>query len=416
MALGRGCCCTRATLEALSICVSGSERDGNPSETSERVRMAAYAALEGCLARLGPVPLPLEPVPPPGKEGPEKGPEKAPPPRETIPEKPVAHSVEYYKRVNTLPLAPVVDDARRALAQQQAAVPVMAAPPRPRGEGGLFGLISDAFASSSPAEHRGFTAPMPSMAPQGIGPQPTVPVSPAGEIAPVSALVPAPALMPAPLAAPWAPAAPQKVGPQPTLPVSPARKIDPVSSPVPAPALMPAPLAALPIMPAAPSAVRPKEGTVYSIGPNTPIMPAAPSAVRPKESTVSSIGPSPSPVLSSPVAPTLPSSNPEPDVPQFLKVLRHASGSAERELAAKKLGSGEVRTQEVVDGLLEAIYNDPEHAVRVESIRSLVHVGVGQPGLAPFLEQLKRDPSPRVRAATMEALTIQSTTTEKGDR
>ena len=106
MALGRGCCCTRATLEALSICVSGSERDGNPSETSERVRMAAYAALEGCLARLGPVPLPLEPVPPPGKEGPEKGPEKMPPPRETIPEKPVAHSVEYYKRVNTLPLCP----------------------------------------------------------------------------------------------------------------------------------------------------------------------------------------------------------------------------------------------------------------------------------------------------------------------
>ena len=49
MALGRGCCCTRKVIEALEISVSGSEKDGNPSERSERVRDAAFFALNHCL-------------------------------------------------------------------------------------------------------------------------------------------------------------------------------------------------------------------------------------------------------------------------------------------------------------------------------------------------------------------------------
>jgi hypothetical protein len=51
LALSHGCCCTKATIEALRICVSGSERDGNPGETSPRVRIAAYNALQGCCER-----------------------------------------------------------------------------------------------------------------------------------------------------------------------------------------------------------------------------------------------------------------------------------------------------------------------------------------------------------------------------
>ncbi len=47
--LGRGCCCTAKTIEALKICVEASNRDGNPSENSCRVRAEAYASLQVCL-------------------------------------------------------------------------------------------------------------------------------------------------------------------------------------------------------------------------------------------------------------------------------------------------------------------------------------------------------------------------------
>ncbi len=47
--LGRGCCCTPKTIEALKICVEASNRDGNPSENSCRVRAEAYGSLQVCL-------------------------------------------------------------------------------------------------------------------------------------------------------------------------------------------------------------------------------------------------------------------------------------------------------------------------------------------------------------------------------
>lgn len=55
LALGRGCCCTKKTMEALKIAVSGSNRDGNPGETSLRVRMTALEALQNCLANCNPI-------------------------------------------------------------------------------------------------------------------------------------------------------------------------------------------------------------------------------------------------------------------------------------------------------------------------------------------------------------------------
>jgi hypothetical protein len=68
--LGSGCCCTKKTIEALTTSVQGSEKDGNPAETSPRVKATAYAALQHCLTRYTeptpepePTPTP-EPVPP----------------------------------------------------------------------------------------------------------------------------------------------------------------------------------------------------------------------------------------------------------------------------------------------------------------------------------------------------------------
>jgi hypothetical protein len=50
-ALGRGCCCNKETIEALRITVSASTEDGNPAESSPRVRAAAFSALQHCLNR-----------------------------------------------------------------------------------------------------------------------------------------------------------------------------------------------------------------------------------------------------------------------------------------------------------------------------------------------------------------------------
>lgn len=50
-ALGHGCCCTRKTIEALNLVVTGSEADDHPSETSERVKAASFNALQLCAMR-----------------------------------------------------------------------------------------------------------------------------------------------------------------------------------------------------------------------------------------------------------------------------------------------------------------------------------------------------------------------------
>lgn len=46
--LAAGCCCTKATHKALTICVTGSEEDGNPAERSPAVRRMALHALQRC--------------------------------------------------------------------------------------------------------------------------------------------------------------------------------------------------------------------------------------------------------------------------------------------------------------------------------------------------------------------------------
>jgi len=48
--IGMGCCCTKKMIEALTICINGSTKDGNPAENSEKVRMEALAALQHCIS------------------------------------------------------------------------------------------------------------------------------------------------------------------------------------------------------------------------------------------------------------------------------------------------------------------------------------------------------------------------------
>ena len=62
--LNSGCCCNKDTIEALRICVAGEDKDGNPPETSPRVKAAAFGALQNCLVRVPEV-LPEEVKPKP---------------------------------------------------------------------------------------------------------------------------------------------------------------------------------------------------------------------------------------------------------------------------------------------------------------------------------------------------------------
>jgi hypothetical protein len=147
MALGSGCCCTKKTIEALTIVTSCSDRDGAPKETSNRVHAAAAAALDHCLACFcnvaAPVAAPAT-APPPieGARPPVEGAKPTTPPVPTVPEGSVksispgevkpAPSMsgatvkdapkrpvgpEYYARIAKIPLAAILTEARRVAEQ-----------------------------------------------------------------------------------------------------------------------------------------------------------------------------------------------------------------------------------------------------------------------------------------------------------
>jgi hypothetical protein len=60
-ALGNGSCCARRTVQALHLVISGGCSDYNPAETSARVKAAAVASMQKCLA-CGSAPPASEPV------------------------------------------------------------------------------------------------------------------------------------------------------------------------------------------------------------------------------------------------------------------------------------------------------------------------------------------------------------------
>lgn len=127
LALGRGCCCTKNVIEALSITVSGSDRDGNPSENSDRVKAAAQYALDHCLARACPV---VEGAPVIEGKQLEKPPvEKLeqPPKKEGGAEKEEALLPPYYQRLQARSMQSVVEQARRTLEQSHVSPVVQAA-------------------------------------------------------------------------------------------------------------------------------------------------------------------------------------------------------------------------------------------------------------------------------------------------
>jgi hypothetical protein len=130
-ALARGCCCTKKTVQALNLTVTGSSSDGNPEETSERVKAIAAAALQRCMIENGElVPLPEQPEPA-GEPLPEPpaGPRTSSPTMAAPAITPTAH------------VEPVPNQAEPAVA-----------PPRfPTGSRSMYHILTKSLAPSPPA-------------------------------------------------------------------------------------------------------------------------------------------------------------------------------------------------------------------------------------------------------------------------
>jgi hypothetical protein len=126
LALGRGCCCSKVTVAALEASVSGFDRDGNPAERSARVRCAAAAALERCLACYVPTEIDPEPACAEPKKTDDK--KETPPTGETAPGKGTDKEKEAEKKTTTnyspAPSRALVERAYETLAafQEQVAV------------------------------------------------------------------------------------------------------------------------------------------------------------------------------------------------------------------------------------------------------------------------------------------------------
>ncbi len=179
MALGSGCCCNAKTVTALSLVVAGGEEDGNPAECSERVKVAAHAALAHCLTALeckAPLvepPLALEPILGPKPEGPKPEgtkPDGTKPDPEKGDDKSGASlqktATPYYKRVEKMPVGQVIDKARRTLAKSTSGGGAVAHGPG-AGHSGVVGLVMSSMGSSgSPSPGAAPVVPEPAVASQ----------------------------------------------------------------------------------------------------------------------------------------------------------------------------------------------------------------------------------------------------------
>lgn len=132
LALGNGCCCTKSTMEALSISASCSDRDGKPREYSDRVRSAAASALARCLSCfVDPNPPKQEKIiegkPEEGRPAERKPEELKGPATNNTDETPVKDTVkipaaptrpvglDYYRKIESVSRQLIIEEARRVV-------------------------------------------------------------------------------------------------------------------------------------------------------------------------------------------------------------------------------------------------------------------------------------------------------------
>jgi hypothetical protein len=361
MALGRGCCCNKTTIQALALTVSGSEKDGNPCEKSERVKQAAAASLHHCLACVGTVPAEEVPVDKKPIERPEvpTRPETPPPPKpgETS-QRPGTLNISgiqlsaYYQKNENRSLTEICEEGRKTLAEFSHSAPA-AMPARLGGRRSLVemwqyawhgneqpvhatqeaAIHSDAKISDAKIDFAHATTAEPPIQPIPAAPAKVVPVAvpqvqtsptaPAKIVAPASQtqtmpVTPAKVVIPASASVmPSMPTAPARTDlPAPTLPslpetakpmkVVPAPQVEAKPKPVvkePAPMMLPpaSSMPAAPSKPVAPFSAAPIQPTPATPAPSLPVLPVPTAPAKQAEPTT---GPAITPTSYAPKAQT----------------------------------------------------------------------------------------------------------------
>jgi hypothetical protein len=466
LALGNGCCCNPKTITALGIAAAGTDEDGNPAETSERVRAAAFVALNRCVDRFPPAPEagpPPEPVPEPvpGPEPvppPKPGPEGVPPPlpkpaaagaakpAEKEKDKPKVVPAVFYQRVASLPMPQVVAKARKQLhANAVVSAPAGAAHAASAANQGILGMAYNAMTDPTPlpiVEGKAAPGTQPTAEAAG-GPKPSaISVTPPAKAAPAPggagqphapSLTPLPAGQPLPILPPGTGASTTPPTPQPRPIVTPAQMTAPANpplsvyppmrtgalttSPPPAP-----PKDAAPIIITAPP-VRPTQAP-----PLPPLPPLPPSTYQPvvpagavvdttrgvivparaqTQTAVVNPTPAPAPVFrpAVPAATARPEAGADEQAARLLAVLRDAPDAEARDWAAGRLQHVNWRSHpEVVQALVSAALKDPTPAVRTSCIRSLNQMDAQATNVLTALDTLLADRDPAVKQAAEEAL------------
>jgi hypothetical protein len=207
-ALNSGCCCNKDTIAALKVCVAGEDTDGNPPETSPRVKAAAFNALQNCLMKVPEV-LPAEKPPAPeGEIGPQPIPVQ-PPARERSTSNsrsgsriPVSHIVQ-----NTRPARFEQEPQRKTYTQtvneaRQALYDVARSPQRsvlPPGKRSVFDLLNKARQDvDNKARASAPPPPGPGPGDPGVAPASYTPGSALGQVRATGYPAPRPVGMPAP--------------------------------------------------------------------------------------------------------------------------------------------------------------------------------------------------------------------------
>jgi hypothetical protein len=342
LALGRGCCCTKETIEALSVSSSGSDRDGNPSENSDRVRWAAEAALTNCLARVCTAPA----VEPPQVEPvtPEKPkPEVEPPQKKKKEEVEKPGGVtqadsqlpEYYAHLAKVPFQEVVARAERTLAEMHKNGDTLVA--SRIGDHSVIGILKNTIAMG------------PARPSQPIAAQPAVAQQPA-------------------------PAAPVQQASNPVAVQPVAHQSPPTEAPHTTPAV-----------------VQPETKPVIISQPEArPLFIAQPEA---------------KPVIVSRTMAVVPQETPQYSSTQLLGVLRYSTDFSQREWAIDNLSRTSWRTDpNVLPALLKSAREDGAPVVRVACVKCLGEMGCNTMNVLACLKALESDVDPRVRQAAQEAL------------
>lgn len=363
MALGRGCCCTKKTIEALTITATGSDKDGNPSETCERVKDAAFASLQHCLACFSQE-VPAAP----------KKPEKPEAPK---PEKPAAdlgndvnviRVTGYYQKLDQKPMAQVVAEARQAVSEASFSEGGSAS--LPTGQRGMFNLISKA------ADYRVVT------------PKDDKEVVMESEPKPVSVGLKG-GLMQRMQAR-------KEKSSDASLRVFDRKMAQPEPLPMQGVMVAPVPEAKpMEVKPAA-KAVEAKPA-VKAVETKSEVM-RGPMLSTPRPQSLPDRAPTAAPMTQS-RAPQAPSTQ------QLLMTLQKAVIPFQREWAAQQLGNVEWRSHpEVVEGLLTTARKDANPSVKVMCIRSLARMKVDTMPVVTTIQAMQSDPDPRVEYEARQAL------------